>query len=207
MLVSDNDFTQSLWIIHRERNLLMAKYLDVQNLIAREDSILIVIDVQDRLMPVIANREKVIDNIIRLLKFAQIIGLPVVLTEQQKLGPTVPEIKNEIPHLQPISKIVFNCFFCDDFINHIPQMGRKTLILTGVETHICVAQTALYALPNFTVHVVSDAVSSRTTDNWNIGIERMRQNGAIVTSTEMVIFELLQRAGTDEFRTALNLVK
>lgn len=186
---------------------MVKKYLDAQNLITREDSVLIVIDVQEKLMPVIANREKVIDNIIRLLKFAQIIGLPVILTEQQNLGPTVPEIKNEIPDSQPISKIVFNCFFCDDFVNHIPQMGRKTLILTGVETHICVAQTALHALPNFTVHVVSDAVSSRTTDNWNVGIERMRQSGAIITSTEMVIFELLQRAGTDEFRETLNLVK
>ena len=183
------------------------KHLGGQNLITREDSVLIVIDAQERLMPVIANRERVIDNIIRLIKFAEIIGLPVILTEQQNLGPTVPEIKNEIPELQPISKIVFNCFFCDDFINHIPQMGRKTLIFTGVETHICVAQTALHALPNFTIHVVSDAVSSRTIDNWNIGIERMRQSSAIITSTEMVIFELLQRAGTDEFRAALNLVK
>jgi isochorismate hydrolase len=81
------------------------------------------------------------------------------------------------------------------------------LILTGVETHICVAQTALHALPDFTVHVVSDAVSSRTSANWTVGLERTKQCGALITSTEMVIYELLQRAGTAVFRQALKLVK
>ena len=183
------------------------KYLGTQNLIAREDSVLIVVDVQEKLMPVITNRKKVIDNIIKLLKFSQIIGLPVILMEQEKLGSTVPEIKKEIPNLHPMTKIAFNCFFCDEFVDHMRQIGEKTLILTGVETHICVAQTALHALPHFRVHVVGDAVSSRTLDNWNIGIERMRQSGAVITSTEMLIFELLQKAGTDEFRATLQLVK
>jgi isochorismate hydrolase len=183
------------------------KYLGTQNLIEREDSVLLVIDIQEKLMPVIANREKVIDNTIRLLKFSEIIGLPVILTEQEKLGCTVPEIKQEIPNLQPITKLTFNCFLRDEFVEQIRQMGRKTLILTGVETHVCVAQTALYAAPHFRVHIVSDAVSSRSVDNWNVGIERMRQSGAIITSTEMLIFELLKEAGTDEFRTVLPLVK
>ncbi len=183
------------------------KYLGAQNLIEREDSVLVVVDIQEKLMPVIANREKVIDNTVRLLKFSEIIGLPVILTEQGKLGSTVNEIKQEIPNLEPITKLAFNCFLCDEFVDNIRQIGRKTLILTGVETHICVAQTALYAVPNFRVHVVSDAVSSRNVDNWNIGIERMRQSGAIITSTEMLIFELLKKAGTDEFRAVLPLVK
>ena len=87
------------------------------------------------------------------------------------------------------------------------QIGRKSLILTGVENHVCVAQTALHALPYFKVHIVSDAVSSRDLDNWTVGLERMRENGAIITSTEMVIYELLQRAGTDKFRATLKLVK
>ena len=86
-------------------------------------------------------------------------------------------------------------------------MGRKTLILTGVETHICIAQTALSAIPKFKVQVVSDAVSSRLLDNWAIGLERMRQSGVTITSTEMLIFELLERAGTDEFRATLKLMK
>jgi nicotinamidase-related amidase len=183
------------------------KYLGTQNLIEREDSVLIVIDIQEKLMPVINNGERVIDNTIRLLKFSEIIGLPVVLTEQENLGDTVTEIKQEIPNLQPITKLCFNCFLREEFVEHLRQMGRKNLILTGVETHICVAQTALYAVPQFNVHLISDAVSSRTVDNWKVGIERMQQNGVVITSTEMLIFELLKEAGTDEFRAVLPLVK
>jgi isochorismate hydrolase len=178
-----------------------------QNLIVREDSVLIFIDIQEKLMPVIANREQVIDNAVRLLKFAQIIGLPVILTEQEKLGSTIPEIKGEIPDANPIGKATFDCFLCDEFADRIREIGRNTLILMGVETHVCVAQTALHALPQFKVHVASDAVSSRTLHNWDIGLERMRQGGAVISSTEMIIFELLQRAGTDEFRATLPLVK
>ncbi len=177
------------------------------NLIVKEDSVLVVVDVQEKLMPVIANEEKVIDNVVRLLKFSQIIGLPVFLTEQEKLGATLPEIRGLIPDTRPIPKLVFNCFHSDEFEQAVQETGRNTLILTGVETHICVAQTALHALPQFTVHVVSDATSSRTVENCNIGLQRMRQAGAVITSTEMLIFELLQRAGTDEFRTTLPLVK
>ena len=178
-----------------------------ENLIVKEDSVLVVVDVQEKLIPVIANGEKVIDNVVRLLKFSQIIGLPVILTEQEKLGATLSEIKDLIPDTRPIPKLVFNCFGSDEFEQAVQETGRNTLILTGVETHICVAQTALHALPEFRVHVVSDATSSRTVENCNIGLQRMRQAGAVITSTEMLIFELLQRAGTDQFRATLPLVK
>ena len=177
------------------------------NLITREDSVLVVIDVQEKLMPVIAEKDKVIDNLVRLLKFAQIIGLPLILTEQEKLGNTLPEILQAAQDLSPIRKLDFNCFGCQEFVEEVGRMGRKTLILTGVESHICVAQTALGAVPNYTVHVVSDTTSSRTQENWRVALERMRQAGVVITSTEMVIYELLQRAGTDEFRTVLPLVK
>jgi len=149
----------------------------------------------------------VIDNIVRLLKFSKIIGLPVILTEQQKLGATTPKVNDEIPDVRPISKVVFDCFRNHEFEDAVRDTGRNTLILTGVETHICVAQTGLHALPAFRVHVVSDAVGSRTERNWRVGLERMRQAGAAITSTEMLIFELLQEAGTDEFRATLPLVK
>lgn len=179
----------------------------LQGLITRDDSILAVIDVQEKLMPVIARRERVIDNVVRLLKFSRIIGLPVIMTEQEKLGATLSGIKEVIPDVRPIRKLVFDCFSSDEFAGEVDRRGRNTLLLTGVETHICVAQTALHALPRFRVHVVSDATSSRTPDNWNVGLERMRQAGAVITSTEMLIFELLQEANTDEFRATLPLVK
>jgi len=178
-----------------------------QNMIEKDDSVLVVIDVQKILMPVIAENRKVIDNVSKLLKFSQIIDLPVILTEQERLGATVPEVKQEIPECTPIGKITFDAFLCDEFVARVHNTKRNTLILTGVETHICVAQTALHALPGFKVHVVNDAVSSRTGDNWRVGLERIRQSGGIITSTEMVIYELLQRAGTDEFRQTLKLVK
>ena len=178
-----------------------------QNMLVEEDSVFIVIDVQQILMPVIAENKKVIDNIVKLLKFSQIIDLPVILTEQERLGATVSEVKQEIPDCTPIGKITFDAFSNAAFVQQLQQLKRKTLILTGVETHICVAQTALHALPDFTVHVVSDAVSSRTSANWTVGLERTKQCGACITSTEMVIYELLKRAGTDAFRAALKLVK
>ncbi len=178
-----------------------------RNLIVREDSVLVVIDVQEKLMPAISDKDTVIDNIVRLLKFAKIIGLPVILTEQQKLGAIVSEVKDEIPDVHPISKAAFDCFCQPEFEPAVEKAGRATLILTGVESHVCVAQTALHAIPRYSVHVVSDAVGSRTEENWHIGLQRMGQAGAVITSTEMLIFELLQRAGTDEFRATLPLVK
>lgn len=178
-----------------------------RKLITREDSVLVVIDVQERLLPVIANKDPVVDNVVRLVKSAKIIGLPVLLTEQQKLGPTVEEVRRELPDLQPIGKLAFDCFLCAEFKSEVRRTKRNTLILTGVETHVCVAQTALHALSEFTVHVVSDAVGSRTVDNQKVAIDRMRDGGAVITSTEMLIFELLQQAGTDEFKAVLPLVK
>ena len=177
------------------------------NLISREDSLLVVIDVQERLMPVISSKDGVIDNVVRLLEFSQIVGLPVILTEQEKLGDTLPEVFEARPDLQPIRKLDFDCFGCQEFVEKTRGLGPKTLILTGVETHICVAQTALHAVADHTVHIVSDATSSRKEENWKVALERMRQAGVVVTSTEMVIYELLQRAGTDEFRAVLPLVK
>ena len=185
----------------------MANVFSPAKLIRREDSILVIIDVQEKLMPAIPNRQQVIDNVIRLIRFARIIGLPVILTEQDKLGPTLPEIKKEIPGVDPIVKTSFNCFYCPAFSEQVKKPGRNTLILAGVENHVCVAQTALHALPGFNVHVVGDAISSRTPENRDLGIERMRQFGAVITSTEMLIFELLKQAGTEEFKKVLPLVK
>lgn len=134
-------------------------------------------------------------------------NLPLVVTEQSKLGPTVPEVKGQIADSTPILKTTFDALLCDEFAACLHRLNRKTLILAGVEAHVCIAQTAIHALPDYSVHVVSDAVSSRTRDNWKVGLERMRQHGAVITSTEMVIFELLQRAGTDEFKKVMPLVK
>lgn len=179
-------------------------------LLQRDDTALVVIDVQERLFPHIAHGEMVADNIVRLLRFAKIIDLPVVMTEQQNLGPTIPQIKEAIPELPVITKIDFSAFRCDEFIEHLEKLRKRTLLLTGIESHICINQTALQALQSpfhFRVHVIGDAVSSRSLDNKDFALDRMRQSGAVISSTEMVIYELLERAGTDEFREALKLIK
>ena len=180
---------------------------DTKQLINREDSLLIVIDAQEKLMPAVAEKEKVTANLIRLVKFANIIKLPVMVTEQEKLGPTLPEISREIPHEKPIKKINFDCFACTDFNDHLAKQGRSILLLAGLESHICVAQTALSGLAKYRVQVISDATSSRSRDNWQVALQRLSHAGVVISSTEMLIYELLQKAGTDEFRATLPLVK
>ena len=180
---------------------------ETEGLLSREDCVLVIIDVQEKLMPAISNQEKVVENVVRLIKFSNIVGLPVVVTKQEKLGATVPEVSKELGGLRPIDKVCFNCFLCQDFTDTIEKLGRNTLIITGAEAHICVAQTAIFAAPRFCVQAVSDAISSRTRENWRVSLERMQRNGISVTSTEMFIYEILQKAGTDEFRATLKLVK
>ena len=173
----------------------------------RDDAVLVVIDMQERLLPVMADRERVVENALKLVKFARIIGLPILFTEQQNLGETIAELRVELKDIEPLIKLEFDCFESPAFTDRLSQLKRNTLIIFGIEAHICVAQTALHALSHYKVQVVSDAVSSRSPHNREVALQRLRQAGNIVTSTEMVIYELLGRAGTAEFREALKLVK
>jgi len=183
------------------------KHSSKNPLLTRDDSLLVIIDMQERLLPVIAEKERVIENVVKLVRFSHIIGLPVVITEQQKLGRTVPEIREGLKDVQPIPKVEFDCFGSSAFTKHVGGLNKGALIITGVEAHVCVAQTALSGLSDYVVHVVSDAISSRSPHNREVALQRMGQNGVTITSTEMVIYELLGKAGTDTFRKALALVK
>jgi len=176
-------------------------------LITRSDALLVLIDLQEKLMPVISGKDHITENVRRLLAFANIVGLPVIATEQQKLGPTLGVLSESIRDFKPLPKITFNCFGTESFRDRVDATSRKTLVLTGVEAHICVAQTALHALGDFRVQVIQDAIGSRTPENRDVAIERMRAGGAAITSTEMFIYEILERAGTEEFKAVLPLVK
>ncbi len=178
-----------------------------QGLIERQDCLLVVIDVQERLMPVIHEKEKVIANTATLVRFCGICGIPVVCTEQQKLGSTLRQVRDLVDGFTVVEKAHFNCFLSPQFRDEVENSGRKTLVLAGVESHICVAQTAVYAVPDWQIHVIADAVSSRSADNKAIALQRMHGAGAVISSTEMFIYEILARAGTDEFKAALPLVK
>jgi isochorismate hydrolase len=176
-------------------------------LIQRDDTVVIIIDMQERLFPAMADKDKLHENVMKLVKFSKVLDLPVMITEQEKLGSTLREIKEELKEVGAISKLDFNCFGCKSFTERLESFRRRSLILAGIEAHICVAQTALNALPKYTVHVVSDAIAARSTHNHRVALDRMMQRGVTVTSTEMVIYEILGRAGTDLFREVLKLVK
>jgi nicotinamidase-related amidase len=186
--------------------------MDVQKsggagLITKEDTVFVIIDMQERLFPAMAEKEELLGNVMKLVRFSKVLGLPVLVTEQEKLGSTLPEIKQELREVQPVSKVHFNCFGCEAFIERTAELNRKTLVLAGIEAHICVAQTALHAVSGYRVHVVSDATASRSPHNRRIALDRMMQGGVVATSTEMVIYEILGEAGTDTFREVLKLVK
>ncbi len=176
-------------------------------LVSRDDVALVIIDIQERLPPAIANKEKLLANVVRLARFAKLIGLPIVASEQIKLGPLAPEILAALPGLDITIKSEFDALKSATFAEKLAALGRHTLAVAGIETHICVAQTVLHALSQHRVHVIADATGSRGVDNWRIGLSRMQQAGAVISSTEMLMYELLERAGTDEFRAALELVK
>jgi len=181
-----------------------------QGLISKEGAVLLIIDVQEKLFPHMAEKERLVKSISKLVSFAEIMKIPVLLTEQypKGLGHIVPEVKKLVPHIQPIEKVEFSCLGSEKFKESLTQLKAKTLIITGIEAHICVSQTAIEGLSNgYRVCVIGDAVSSRSLEDKAISLERMRQCGVTIASTEMIIYELLKKAATPEFKKALKLVK
>jgi nicotinamidase-related amidase len=147
-----------------------------------------------------------------LISLAGILKIPALVSTQyaKGLGNTVPDIASMLPDTPPIDKVMFSCFGSDVFCSLLKRLPgqRTTVLLCGMETHICVMQTALGALRDgYLVHVSADAVSSRTELNWRIGLDRMRAAGAILSSTEMMIYELLRSSGAPAFREMLPHLK
>ncbi len=189
--------------------------LDRKNVrwLAREHSALVVVDLQEKLLPAIFEHERVLRNVTLLIECAKILGLPILLTQQypQGLGPTVASIRSRLPGaVSPIDKVEFGCFNNVAFAQAVQKLKphRNTLLIAGIESHICVTQTALGALEEgFNVRVASDATSSRTEFNWKSGLDRMKEAGALLNSTEMIIYELLGRSGSAEFKSMLAFLK
>jgi len=177
-----------------------------------ERAALIVIDIQEKLLPPIFQKEQLVRNSQLLIRLAGILKMPTLLTTQYSkgLGNTVSEISSLLTESSPIEKQIFSCFGSEVFCSTLKRLhgNRNTVILCGMESHICVAQTALAALrEGYLVHVASDAISSRTEWNRNIGLERMRSAGAVISSTEMIIYEALKSSGTSEFKSMLQYLK
>jgi nicotinamidase-related amidase len=170
---------------------------------------LLVIDLQEKLLPAIDGHERVLANGLLLLRLARTIELPVVLTTQYKrgLGETVPAVR-DLAGVEALDKTSFGCFGDDAFRAHLKSLGRDQLLVAGIESHICVTQTVLGALAQgYHVHVASDAVGSRTEANRQVGLFRMERAGALVSSAEMALYELLGRSDGAAFKALLPHLK
>jgi nicotinamidase-related amidase len=177
-----------------------------------EQCALLVIDIQEKLLPPIFQREQLVRNAQLLIKAANILKIPVLASTQyaKGLGRMVPEIASLLDGTDAIDKVLFSCFGSDLFCAALKRLpgNRNTLLLCGMESHICVMQTAMGALRDgYLVHVASDAVSSRTEWNWKIGLERMRAAGAVISSTEMMIYELMRSSSSAAFKELLPHLK
>lgn len=178
----------------------------------RSRTVLSVVDYQERLFAVMdtAHRERALQNVRILLEAARVLSIPVVATEQypKGLGRTIPEVVEAFPTLKAIEKTEFACPDNAEFMHVLEGLRRPTVLLAGMETHICVYQTALKLLEKgYLVHVIADACLSRRKLNWKTGLRQCDRAGAVVTTTESAVFQLLGRAGTDEFRAVSKLMK
>ena len=177
-----------------------------------EQCALLVIDIQEKLLPPIFQKEQLLRNVKLLIRAAGILMIPAIVSTQyaKGLGSTVPEVASLLGETQAIDKTLFSCFGSDAFCGVLKRLpgNRNTLLLCGMESHICVTQTALGALrEGYLVHVASDAVASRAEWNWKIGLERMRAAGAVISSTEMMIYELMRSSSSAEFKELLPHLK
>jgi nicotinamidase-related amidase len=177
-----------------------------------EHCALVAIDIQEKLLPPIFQKERLVRNSQLLIRAAGILKIPALVSTQyaKGLGSTIPEIASLLPGTDAIDKTLFSCFGSDVFCSVLKRLPgqRNTLLLCGMESHICVTQTALGALrEGYLVHVASDAVSSRTEWNWKIGLDRMRGAGAILSSAEMMIYELMRSSSSTAFKELLPHLK
>jgi nicotinamidase-related amidase len=179
-------------------------------ILERNNSILVIVDIQERLVPAMDQKEKVYASCLHLIEAAKLLNVPIVITEQypKGLGATVNEIREVLPAYEPLEKITFDCCRGDGFLEKIASLSRQQIILTGMETHVCVLQTCLSLLQEgYEVHLVSDAVCSRKKHDYVTAKEMMRDAGSVITCTETVLFQLLEKAGTPEFKAISKRIK
>jgi nicotinamidase-related amidase len=184
----------------------------VRQALEAEGCALLVVDIQEKLLPPIFQKEQLVRNSKLLIRAVDALKIPAVVSTQYSrgLGQTVPELASLLPDTEAIDKDQFSCFGSEVFCTLLKRLpgNRNTLLLCGLESHICVMQTALAALrQGYLVHVASDAVSSRTEWNWKIGLERMRSAGAVISSTEMMIYELMRSSSSPAFKALLPHLK
>jgi len=176
----------------------------------RNQTVLVVIDVQSKLLPVIYDYPALVENIKKVIQGAQILGIPVVLTEQypEGLGLTVDEIRETLSEYNPIEKMSFSCCGEENFIEKIKQLNRNKILVCGIEAHVCIYQTCMDLLSEgYEVHLLVDAISSRKKENRDLTVEKLHIGGVQITSVEMALFEILKEASVNEFRKISKIIK
>jgi nicotinamidase-related amidase len=179
-------------------------------MINTEEAVLVMVDFQARLTEIVDRKALVVPNAVRLIKGCQALGVPILPTLQvpEKLGPMPPELRDALGEVEPIPKAVFSALREPAFVLALHQSSRKQAILTGIEAHVCVLQTGLDLLDaGYSVHVLSDGIFSRTAENQQLALGRLHDAGAIISSVEMVLFEMIRTSLHPEFRTISRLIK
>ncbi len=175
-----------------------------------KDAVLVVVDIQGKLATLMDRKEEFYENVVRIIKGARVLEIPIIWNEQlpDKLGPTIDKIKSALPGQSPLIKRTFSCCGNPDFMSELKAIGRGQVILAGMETHVCVYQTALDLLDDgHAVYIAADAVSSRSAENKRIALDAMRDAGVKITSVEMALFAVLRVAEGNRFRELLKIVK
>ena len=179
-------------------------------ILKKESTALLIIDMQERILPVIRNYETVLENTVKLIKGFKTMQLPIYFTEQypKGLGPTSQIILNELEGYSAYQKMSFSCSGAENLFDELHKKKLLQIVVTGIESHVCVQQTVLDLIANnYQVNLAADAVSSRKEIDYNIALDRMRTLGAEVTTTESILFELLEVCGTLEFKEISKIVK
>lgn len=180
------------------------------HVLAVSEAVLVVIDVQTSLADIMDARDETVAGVTLLARVANRLGIPMIVTRQNptRLGDTIPGLREVLGPHTPVDKMTFDAMAEPAFEARLEATDRRTVVITGMETHICVLQTALALLrAGYAVHVVADAVCSRRTLDRDVALDRLRAAGAVVTTVEQVVYEALGRAGTAAFRDALRFVK
>ncbi len=176
----------------------------------REESLLLVIDMQQAMLKVVDQWKETAARIGQLIEAAKILDVPILVTEQYKkgLGPTIPEVSGRLEHNEFFQKEHFSACLEDDFLEVVRKTNRSKIVITGMETHVCVLQTGLDLIRHgYDLHLVRNAVASRSREDWGTAVELFRDAGAVISSTEIVIFQWARRSNTKEFRELLPIVK
>ena len=173
-------------------------------------TVLLVIDVQGNLAAAMHDREQLFQNLSRLIRGVNILDIPVLLTEQMpdKIGATQPFITELLPGTKPLVKFTFSCCGSPEFMHALAASGRRQVLICGIETHVCVYQTAFdLKMRGFGTSLVADAVSSRSAVNTAVAVEKMKSLGITLTTVEMIAMELIRDAKHPKFKDILNLIK